>query len=38
MTTLKYIISEVGALLQKSETARLALCALVFFVIGALVF
>jgi hypothetical protein len=38
MTYLKYIVSEIGALLQKSETARLALCALVFFVIGALVF
>jgi hypothetical protein len=38
MTTIKYILSETGALLQKSETARLILAALVAFVVGALVF
>jgi hypothetical protein len=38
MTTIKYILSETVALLQKSETARLVLCALVFFIVGALVF
>jgi hypothetical protein len=38
MTYLKYILSETGALLQKSETARLILAALVAFVAGALVF
>jgi hypothetical protein len=38
MTTIKYILSETVALLQKSETARLVLAALVAFVAGALVF
>jgi hypothetical protein len=38
MTTIKYILSKTGALLQKSETARLILAALVAFVVGALVF